>query len=142
MTRRLRLLPLEAHHTHNKPLNTMLATTIPMLPTTQYMNNSYSMECPLKNCVRRLSALAFRFCLTVPSLYFKYTTPSRMRPSYGSAAGDPTEARYRHIHHWPACHKYNQVAPFHRAAEVEAGLSSRRELSVRVNWWCSGSGDS
>lgn len=38
--KRLRLLPLEAHHTHNKPLNTMLTTTIPMLPTTQYMNSS------------------------------------------------------------------------------------------------------
>jgi hypothetical protein len=43
-TKRARTRPLKAHHTHNKPPNTMLATTTVMLPTTHSMNKSYNME--------------------------------------------------------------------------------------------------
>ena len=39
---RERFLPLKAHHTHNKPPNTMLAAITEMLPTTHIMNKSYS----------------------------------------------------------------------------------------------------
>jgi hypothetical protein len=41
---RVRLLPLKAHHTHNKPPNTMLAAITPILPTIQTMNNSYNIK--------------------------------------------------------------------------------------------------
>ena len=33
---------LNAHHRHNKPPNTMLTTTMVMLPTIHNMNNSYN----------------------------------------------------------------------------------------------------
>jgi hypothetical protein len=58
-TNRLRLLPLEAHHTHNKPPSTILATTTAMLPTTQYMNSSYSME----RVLGKLCSMPLRSCL-------------------------------------------------------------------------------
>ena len=45
---RERFLPLKAHHTHNKPPNTMLAAITEMLPTTQIMNSSYNMKCAPK----------------------------------------------------------------------------------------------
>jgi len=44
-TNRVRLLPLEAHHTHNNPPITMLATTTDMLETIQNINNSYNIKC-------------------------------------------------------------------------------------------------
>jgi hypothetical protein len=43
-SRRKRLRPIKAHHTHTKPPITMLATTSEMLATIQNMNNTYNMD--------------------------------------------------------------------------------------------------
>jgi hypothetical protein len=61
------LLPLKAHHTHNKPPKTILATTTVILPTTQNMNNSYNMV-GLVNCIK---------CL----FFFKFMTRNRFPSS-------------------------------------------------------------
>jgi hypothetical protein len=94
----------------------MLATTTPMLPTTQYMNNWYSMEYLLD----KLCETPLRSCLPLlfdpPLSAFKYTTPSRIRRALRKCARDPTEALHRHIYHRPDRPNYSQVAPKNRVS--------------------------
>ena len=148
----MRLRAIKAHHTHNKPPSTMLATTTLILPTTQNMNSSYSMACvPQKLCPTPLLpqcsvyvSLPHLFSLTAtdhPSLHVSTPRHHGCVQPYGSAARGPTEALQRHIYHRyhrPDCPNYIQVAPQSRVALI---ARQRRKRPGIESWGVVGEDD-